>query len=508
MKKISIIALGFIALAACEKVPSNSSESLTIRAGFEEEDGSKTFLKDPSAGTVWWGTTGNDKVVYGFTEGNVKYAFTSSSEASEATRSFTCDTWPGGAWTYAIWTGQTSGNDKCSLSAGVFTGTSLKLSASQTINNSKSFAPNSNIAVMKHSDGAFRPVFGYLRFTLPDYPGLANRSAIKHVQFTADENVAGEIRIDYSGAAPVATVIDNANASKSITLNARLKAQGPQGYEAGYVYMILPPGTYHNAYLTITPFTSDPLTSAATTGEPFTVNFDGDVVVQRGKYADVGTLPTEAAPVPFTWPTPQEGDFDYGLAPGGSATATYDSSLLSGYGVSSSNRELPSEQPISMNGVTYYGGGILYYGNRMSTQKVNNEWSTEYPNVIPASRCFSFRINRPGTLRFYQSLGSGTDRIPTYYLAIISTVNSSTSARIIHEVTPSVVTDTRPGGDPVASPSSFSDLQDYIVSIPVTEEDLEGIESAATIYLYHRYTTGNTCQVHYYPLHWTVASSE
>ena len=55
--------------------------------------------------------------------------------------------------------------------------------------------------------------------------------------------------------------------------------------------MVLPAGTYHNASLTITPFTSDPVNKDATTGEPFTYSFIGNLVIKRSQYTDCGTLP-------------------------------------------------------------------------------------------------------------------------------------------------------------------------------------------------------------------------
>ena len=175
----------------------------------------------------------------------------------------------------------------------------------QKVNTSKSFDSRANIAVMKPGDTALRNVFGYLRFTLPSYPiaGETRISAIKSVTLTADENVAGNISIDYSGTDPVATVVSNG--STSLTLNARWKDNGPTGYEAGVVYLILPPGTYHHASLTLVPFTEEPTVSGAATGTPFTVNFVGDVVVQRGKYTECGVLPAS------------EGQADEGITAGG-----------------------------------------------------------------------------------------------------------------------------------------------------------------------------------------------
>ena len=293
MKKNRYILLAALVLATVSCSKQQPAGSCTIRVGYEQEaqPGTKTYVKDSNAGTIWWGTASQDKVIYAFDASENKFSFTSASTTLEATRAFTCDTWSGGDWKMVVWTGLVEANDYSSLSGSVISGSSLKVMNPQKVNNSKSFDSRANIAVMKPGDTALRNVFGYLRFTLPSYPidGETRISAIKSVTLKADENVAGNISIDYSGADPVATVVSNG--STSLTLNARWKSGGPTGYEAGVVYMVVPPGTYHNASLTIVPFSETPTVQEAATGAEFTVNFVGDVVVQRGKYTECGTLP-------------------------------------------------------------------------------------------------------------------------------------------------------------------------------------------------------------------------
>ena len=298
--KYILLAAVVLATVSCSKIPSGDSRSLTIRVGYAQETqpATKTYVKDSNAGTIWWGTSNQDKVIYAFDSSDNKYSFTSTSTTAEPTRSFTCDSWSGGDWKMVVWTGLVEANDHSSLSGSVISGSSLKVMNPQKVNNSKSFDSRANIAVMKTGDTALRNVFGYLRFTLPSYPipGETRISAIKTVTLNADENVAGNISIDYSGSDPVATVVSNG--STSLTLNARWKDNGPTGYEAGVVYMILPPGTYHNASLTIVPFTETPTVSSAATGAAFTVNFVGDVTIQRGQYTECGTLPAAESQAP------------------------------------------------------------------------------------------------------------------------------------------------------------------------------------------------------------------
>ena len=186
-----------------------------------------------------------------------------------------------------------------------------------------------------------------------------------------------------------------------------------------------------------------------------------------------------------------EDSFDYGLAPGESRQASY--SGYSNVGIAT-NTEVA--EPTLLNDVIFGGPGMYFYGNRMTTHKVNNEWSVDYPNIVPSSRYFSFRINKAGSITFYQSLGSGLERIPTYYLAIVVSKNGAKSAKIVDSVTPTKVTDVRPGSAANADPT-------YNVTLTVPASELEGLDAPATVYLYHRWTSGNTCQVHYYPFTWT-----
>ena len=82
---------------------------------------------------------------------------------------------------------------------------------------------------------------------------------------------------------------------------------------------------------------------------------------------------------------------------------------------------------------------------------------------------------------------------------MVTTIDGKTSAKIVDEITPVKVTEERP-----ANPYATNDYADYILSLGVPESALKGITSAATVYLFHQYTTGNTCAVHYYPFTWTV----
>ena len=354
---------------------------------------------------------------------------------------------------------------------------------------------------MKYGDGAFRNVFGYLRLTLPAYEGTTNISAIKSVELSADENVAGIVSIDYSGDEPVATIVSNG--SKSLKLNARYKGSGPKGYEAGVVYLIMAPGTYHNVKLTITAFSELPEEQTAATAEPFTVALKKDLVIKRGQYTECKTLPDKAPDVPIgstTWPNDSDA-FDYGLANNETRKAKL-SGLSGAEGISNNNITIP----VTADKVTYHGPGITYNGNRVTLQQVSNYWSESYPNIIPSQRCISFKINRPGTVRFYPAPASKDGdvlRVPTYYLAVVATRNGVTTAKIVDEVTPQVMADGSVKENRTDTNIYSADWEKYWISLSVKESDISGIESAATVYLFHRNPQVNTLLVHYWPIEWT-----
>lgn len=217
---------------------------------------------------------------------------------------------------------------------------------------------------------------------------------------------------------------------------------------------------------------------------------------------DPGTTPP---PATFEWPNDPTA-FDYEIDMNESRRAEYVKADLTAGGITS-QQELKG--PVTVDGITYGGPGITYYGNRMTTDQVRKGFfSEEYPDVIP-SRCYqSFKINRPGSVSFFQSIGTKPDngviRIPAYYMAVITTVNGVTSAKIVDEFIPDEtgvldgsVSSGRPG-----NPYSEEFLP-YHVTLTVTAEDLAGITEPATVFIYHRNTKFNSLLVHYYPITWT-----
>ena len=210
---------------------------------------------------------------------------------------------------------------------------------------------------------------------------------------------------------------------------------------------------------------------------------------------DPGTTPP---PATFEWPNDPTA-FDYEIDINESRRAEYVKADLEAAGVTS---KTTLSGAVTIGGITYCGPGATFYGNRMTIDQVRKTyWSEDYPDIIPG-RCYqSFKINRPGSVSFFQSIGTAADngvlRVPTYYMAVVTTVNGVTSAKIVDEVTPEEVTDVRPGN------AFADDYLKYFVTLTVTEEDLAGISEAATVYIYHKNSKFNTLLVHYYPLTWT-----
>ena len=221
----------------------------------------------------------------------------------------------------------------------------------------------------------------------------------------------------------------------------------------------------------------------------------------------VKVILTEASETPDTPDTPtswpnDEDAFDYGLEKGATRKASLASDLFSAYGVSASSRNIQS--PVLIDGITYGGPGLAYYGNRVTMDKVASQWSEEYPDVIPSQCYISFKINQPGTLTFYGAPLSGADRIPTYYLAVVTKVGGKTSARIVTEYTPTEIANGQDSANRTDANIYSEAWQKYWISMSITEDDIKGIEEAATVYFFHRNSTVNTLSVGYWPLEWTL----
>lgn len=180
----------------------------------------------------------------------------------------------------------------------------------------------------------------------------------------------------------------------------------------------------------------------------------------------------------MSWPK-DEGALDFSLS--SAWTASINSEKFSGY---NSGQVVP-EGGIEVDKVTY-GNGIIYYGDRVQIPCCYNWDETTYSVKMPLKRYISFKINRPGTLSFIPY----TSGKPTIVLAIVAKKAGETYAKYLYEI---------------KSSTSFPQKNDEKnrQTLEVKEDDLYGIEEAATIYLF-----SNAGGFHCYPLTWTPSIPE
>lgn len=303
MKKIHfiiIVALAFSVLVSCTKEPRTQYITKTLDLGFEntpssdpdetESPDTKNFLQNTSTGEVrWLSGKGVDYYIHAFDEDDVVHRFqgASTSPPAEQKRKYVCTTWPAGKEIkLVVWTGSSNNNDLLIDGLKITGASSLILRNDQAPNNTHSFAQTVNFVVMKSGDPCLRSVFGFLRFNVPKFPG-GTTAAHKYIKLTANEDIAGPVRIDYSGTDPYAEIIPGSGTSKSITLTVRAKSGV---YETGYIYMAMPPGTYTGVTLDITPFAVE---NGAVKGEEDHIHLtlNKDLVIKRGCWTKVATLP-------------------------------------------------------------------------------------------------------------------------------------------------------------------------------------------------------------------------
>lgn len=289
MKKRLIIACLSVALATLVSCVQEQDGSLvvdnkkTLSVEYDEiKSGdnsltidSKTFVKYEKL--IQWGNTPEDKVIYVFDSKGIKTAFNNTSGvAIERTRKFSGTISEDSEIVSVIWTGQDAAQDQCSFKNGVFSGPTLRLKNPQIINNSMSFDNAANIAVMKSEGDVLTNVFGYIKCMIPEVDGAG---VVKSMTFSADQPLSGEVQIDYTGDEPVATIVDSVTCN-SLTVSAK---EGSRALAAGGIFVVLPAGTYTNFKISVT----------LADGTCFDVPVSEPVIIERGKYTSIGSIPTE-----------------------------------------------------------------------------------------------------------------------------------------------------------------------------------------------------------------------
>ena len=461
-----------------------------VPAGSPQEVDSKTFLSGEKS--VNWGSPSQDKVIYVFDSKGVKNAFNAVEPVSTgATRAFAGTISEDSEISHVIWTGVVATSDQCSLENGVFSGSTLKLKNPQNVNNAKSFDNVSNIAVMKPGDTALRNVFGYIKYTVPAVEG-GTAGAIKSVTFSAKEPLAGQVQIDYTGDEPMATIVAE-GASNTLTVNTRVKNNA---LEAGNVYAVLPVGTYTNFNIKVT----------LPDDTSFDLPVSDPVVIERGKYTTAGTLPVsdpnaseepEQPEESTVWPTDSTA-FDYGMSIGSSKVA--DMTGFEAAGIPHSTA-IPASMgyQVTLDKITYCGNETKFWNTpRIVTNRAKAFEKVGGVNIPTATtQHFFFKINKPGTLSFFPRYSNNPTET-VFVVALVTTTEYGVNGKYLF------------AGTPATKSSSEADKNkpECRISVDVTEEDLNGITEAATVYVFHKDVSET---LSYYPITWTskvISSSE
>lgn len=497
MKKmliLSCLSLAVMSVMSCNKEPDVapvSGKQITLSVGFEDQvsvdaphqAATKTYLKNQSA--IEWGSNGADKIIYVFDSKGKKNAFDAPTDApTSATRSFTGTISEGSEIAYVIWTGSSASYDKCTISDGVISGSSLVVKNPQTVNNANSFDNGANVAIMKPGDTALRNVFGYIKYTVPVIEG-GTTGAIKSVTFSAAEPLAGAVEVDYAGTDPVATVVGNG--SKSLTVNTRVR----NGLEAGTYYAVLPVGTYTDFKITVT----------LPDDTSFDLPVSDPVTIVRGKYTTAGTLPVEdpnasEEPEPedpgesVVWPNDATA-FDYGLNSGASRIHK-----MQDYATMIADKtSLDPNNPITFDGVTFCGNESQFYVNPRFVTGRAKLFDTIAGVKIPttATQNFFFKVNRPGAVSVFPRYGikNGAMTTSNITVAIVTVKGEVKAAKYVFDAMPTNPTSDEKKTDP-----------DCQITAEITEADLNGITEPATVYIFH---TG-AANISYYPITWTSAN--
>ena len=209
-------------------------------------------------------------------------------------------------------------------------------------------------------------------------------------------------------------------------------------------------------------------------------------------------VPMKAFTPTFNWPNTTDA-FDYGVEKGASHKASYAGCTIA------NGTNTPTEEPYTvLDGVTYYPNltySTTYFktGAKPGPESWTNQ--EEYGKVIPAHRCFSWKVNRPGKFDYVCCLWT-TDRLVKYKVALLKTVNGVTSAKTI--------IDYNPAEDPDCSVYLFDSSNTTPVNTPgchhefeVTTEDLLGIDEAATLFFYGYNSSKLNITIYHYPITWT-----
>lgn len=196
------------------------------------------------------------------------------------------------------------------------------------------------------------------------------------------------------------------------------------------------------------------------------------------------------------WPNDPEA-FDYGVAAGVTKTANIQ---ISEFGIE--HKEKLPVPSITVDNITWLSGeknGGTHFGNRIVYNRVK-----AYEKVadvkVASDIGIRFKINRPGSFSMYpRFMYADPEKVQKFIAVLVTTKNGVTTATKIFEQTKGVE-DMSTSGKEQTDPR-------FLVQFQVTEDMLSGIDSAATVYFWHKADNeGNIGHmVSYFAPKWTPA---
>ena len=199
------------------------------------------------------------------------------------------------------------------------------------------------------------------------------------------------------------------------------------------------------------------------------------------------------------WPY-DPGAFDYGVAPGVTKTADISVDAFGEWGVAK-NERIPSPS-ISVDNITWLSGeknGGTYMGIRIVYNRVKAR-ETVAGVKVASDIGIRFKINRPGTFSMYPRFMYAEDERAQKFIAVLVTkkggVENATQIYEETKLSESMSTSVKEPKD-----------KKYRIEFDVTADMLEGIDEAATIYLWHAADNAENIghMVSYFPPKWTPA---
>lgn len=190
--------------------------------------------------------------------------------------------------------------------------------------------------------------------------------------------------------------------------------------------------------------------------------------------------------------------FDYGMSIGSSKVA--DLTGFEAAGIPHSTA-IPSSMgyQVTLDKITYCGNETKFWNTPRIVTNRAKAFETIGGVKIPSATTqhFFFKINRPGTLSFFPRYSNNPTET-VFVVALVTTTEAGVTGKYLFT------------GTPATKSSSEADQSrpECRITVDITEEDMNGITEAATVYVFHKDVSET---LSYYPITWTskvISSSE